>query len=133
MQIIEQYSTPFYKNIIDMPPSMVRKLWKRNNILLLDIRTPQEYVEHHIPGSLLIPMDYLEVLQEYFSDKEVAVVCEHGNRARYATYGMPHLYKKKAIYMIGGIVGWMSMGYEVVSGMDENGTKWEQWLDEKLK
>ena len=133
MQIIEQYSTPFYKNIIDMPPSMVRKLWKRNNILLLDIRTPQEYVEHHIPGSLLIPMDYLEVLQEYFSDKEVAVVCEHGNRARYATYWMPHLYKKKAIYMIGGIVGWMSMGYEVVSGMDENGTKWEQWLDEKLK
>ncbi|BBL46796.1 rhodanese-like domain-containing protein [Metallosphaera sedula] len=133
MQIIEQYSTPFYKNIIDMPPSMVRKLWKRNNILLLDIRTPQEYVEHHIPGSLLIPMDYLEVLQEYFSDKEVAVVCEHGNRARYATYGMPHLYKKKAIYMIGGIVGWMSMGYEVVSGMDENGTKWEQWLDEKLR
>ncbi|BCS92944.1 Thiosulfate sulfurtransferase GlpE [Metallosphaera sp. J1] len=133
MQIIEQYSTPFYKNIIDMPPSMVRKLWKKNNILILDIRTPQEYVEHHIPGSLLIPMDYLEVLQEYFSDKEVAVVCEHGNRARYATYGMPHLYKKKAIYMIGGIVGWMSMGYEVESGMDENGTKWEQWLDEKLK
>ncbi|ABP94955.1 Rhodanese domain protein [Metallosphaera sedula] len=133
MQIIEQYSTPFYKNIIDMPPSMVRKLWKRSNILVLDIRTPQEYVEHHIPGSLLIPMDYLEVLQEYFSDKEVAVICEHGNRARYATYGMPHLYKKKAIYMIGGIVGWMSMGYEVVSGMDENGTKWEQWLDEKLK
>ncbi|AWR98763.1 rhodanese-like domain-containing protein [Metallosphaera hakonensis] len=133
MQIIEQYSTPFYKNIIDMPPSVVRKLWKNKQILVLDIRTPQEYVEHHIPGSLLIPMDYLEVLQEYFSDKEVAVVCEHGNRARYATYGMPHLYKRKAVYMIGGIVGWMSMGYEVESGMDENGVKWEQWLDEKLK
>jgi len=133
MQIIEQYSTPFYKNVVDMPPSMVRRLWKRNQLLLLDIRTPEEYVDHHIPGALLIPMDYLEVLSEYFSDKEVAVICEHGNRARVATYGMPHLYKKRAVYMIGGMALWMSMGYEIMRGMDENGLLWEKWLDEKLK
>jgi rhodanese-related sulfurtransferase len=35
---------------------------------------------------------------------------------------MPDLWKgKKVYYMIGGMAGWMSMGYEVESGMDENG------------
>lgn len=28
-QIMNAYTTPFYKNIIDAPPSMVRKLWKK--------------------------------------------------------------------------------------------------------
>ncbi|QXJ28084.1 rhodanese-like domain-containing protein [Saccharolobus shibatae] len=131
-QVIESYSSPFYKNIIDLPPSMVRKLWKNGKIMILDIRTPQEYEDHHIPGAILAPLDYLEHLTELFEDKEVAVVCEHGNRASYATYGMPHLYKKRAYYMIGGMALWMSLGYEVESGMDENGLLWQKILEKKF-
>jgi 3-mercaptopyruvate sulfurtransferase SseA len=44
---------------------------------------------------------------------------------------MPDLWKgKKVYYMIGGMAGWMSMGYEVESGMDENGVLWQKWLEE---
>ncbi|MEM3329951.1 MAG: rhodanese-like domain-containing protein [Saccharolobus sp.] len=132
IQVQENYATPFYKNIIDLPPSMVRKLWKKGKIMILDIRTPEEYEDHHIPGSILAPLDYLEYLTELFEDKEVAVVCEHGNRARYATYGMPHLYKNKAYYMIGGMALWMRMGYEVTNGIDEKGLLWQKILEKKL-
>ncbi len=132
MQVIEEYSSPFYKHIVDLPASVVRKLWKKGEVLILDVRTPQEYEDHHIPGAILVPLDYLEVLAKYLPEKDVAVVCEHGNRARFATYGMPHVYRKKAIYMPGGMMAWMGMGYEVESGMDENGLKWQEWLDKEI-
>lgn len=133
MRVIEQYSSPFYPHIIDVFPSNVRNMWrkKKNEVLLLDIRTPMEYEDHHIPGAVLIPLCYLDVLVNRIKHKEVVVICEHGNRARYATYGMPDLWKgKKVYYMIGGMAGWMSMGYEVESGMDENGVLWQKWLEE---
>ncbi|AWR96492.1 rhodanese-like domain-containing protein [Acidianus sulfidivorans JP7] len=130
MQVIQEYSTPYYKHILSLPPSSVRKMWKKNEIVLIDVRTPQEYEDHHIPGSILVPLDYLEALAKFLpKDKDVAVICEHGNRAMYATYGMPHIWKKRAIHMQYGMVGWMSMGYETEYGMDENGRKWEEWLD----
>ncbi|BFH73687.1 rhodanese-like domain-containing protein [Sulfurisphaera javensis] len=131
MEVIEQYTSPFYPHIIDVFPSVVRKLWKKNQVLLLDIRTPMEYEDHHIPGAILVPLDYLDVLIQKIPHKEIAVICEHGNRARYATYGMPDLWKgKKVYYMIGGMAGWMSMGYEVTTGIDENGKLWEKWIEE---
>jgi Rhodanese-related sulfurtransferase len=106
-------------------------MWKKNKVLILDIRTPMEYEDHHIPGALLVPMDYLDVLLHKIPHKEIAVFCEHGNRARYATYGMPDLWKgRKVYYVIGGMAGWMGMGYEVESGIDENGVKWQKWLEE---
>ncbi|MFP3218306.1 rhodanese-like domain-containing protein [Acidianus sp.] len=129
MQVVEQYTTPYYKHILSLPPSSVRKLWKQNKITLIDVRTPEEYEDHHIPGAILIPLDYLEVLSKFLPDNDVAVICEHGNRALYATYGMPHIYKKKAIHMQYGMAGWIAMGYEVESEMNENGKKWMKLLD----
>ncbi|MDT7873161.1 rhodanese-like domain-containing protein [Stygiolobus sp. CP850M] len=131
MRVNEEYSSPYYPHIVDVFPSVARKMWKKNKVLILDIRTPMEYEDHHIPGALLVPMDYLDVLLHKIPHKEIAVFCEHGNRARYATYGMPDLWKgRKVYYVIGGMAGWMGMGYEVESGIDENGVKWQKWLEE---
>lgn len=131
MRVNEEYSSPYYPHIVDVFPSVVRNMWKKNKVLILDIRTPMEYEDHHIPGALLVPMDYLDVLLHKIPHKEIAVFCEHGNRARYATYGMPDLWKgRKVYYVLGGMAGWMGMGYEVESGIDENGVKWQKWLEE---
>jgi len=70
-------------------PSVARKLWKTGKAIVVDIRTLFEYVSHHIPGAVLVPMEHLEVLAHKVRDKDVIVVCEHGNRAFYATYGAP--------------------------------------------
>ncbi|MGC9104956.1 MAG: rhodanese-like domain-containing protein [Thermoprotei archaeon] len=129
MILNEQQASPFVKNVIDVFPSVARRLWKTGKAMIVDIRTPFEYASHHIPGAILIPMDYLEALVHKVRDKDVIVVCEHGNRAYYATYGMPHLWKK-AYYMIGGMAYWMAQGYEYVTGMDDNGLLWRKWLEE---
>ena len=123
-------ASPFYPHIVDVLPSQARKLWKTKKALILDIRTPYEYEDHHIPGALLVPLDYLPYLIHKVQDREVVVVCEHGNRAYYATYGMPDLWKgKRAYYLVGGMAYWMGMGYEVESGIDENGLLWQKWLE----
>lgn len=52
--------------------------------LLLDVRTPEEYNEGNIEGSVLIPVTELESrlseIEEY-KDKTVLVYCRSGNRS----------------------------------------------------
>ncbi|HLT38424.1 MAG TPA: rhodanese-like domain-containing protein [Enhygromyxa sp.] len=59
--------------------------------LLLDVRTPAEYQERHLPNSLLIPHDEIgrridEVLQAQGGDKSkpIVVFCRRGGRAQTA-------------------------------------------------
>lgn len=59
--------------------------------LLLDVRTPAEYQEHHLPNSVLIPHDEIgrrldEVLQAQGGDKSkpIVVFCRRGGRAQTA-------------------------------------------------
>jgi phage shock protein E len=56
--------------------------------LLLDVRTPEEFAEHHLDGSLLIPHTELparigEVLTAQGGDKTkpIVVFCRRGGRA----------------------------------------------------
>ena len=49
---------------------------------ILDVRTPEEWNEYHVPGSTLIPLDQLSNrVAEVPKDKEVVVVCRSGNRS----------------------------------------------------
>ena len=49
---------------------------------ILDVRTPEEWNEYHVPGSTLIPIDELpKRVAEVPKDKEVVVVCRSGNRS----------------------------------------------------
>lgn len=53
------------------------------NLLLLDVRTEEEWEMHHIPGATLLPMHLiLERINELDSARETIVICEHGIRSR---------------------------------------------------
>jgi rhodanese-related sulfurtransferase len=84
---------------------------------MLDVRQPEEWIEYHIPGSTLIPLDQLEArLNEIPQDQEVVVVCRSGNRSQ---VGRDILLKggyEQVTSMAGGLNGWRATGYEVVSG-----------------
>ncbi len=54
--------------------------------LLLDVRTPQEFSQGHIPDALNIPVDDLRVrLGELPRDRPIAVYCQVGQRGYLAT------------------------------------------------
>jgi rhodanese-related sulfurtransferase len=53
---------------------------------LLDVRTPEEFAESHIPGAVNIPVDELrQRLGEVPRDREVAAYCQVGQRGYLAT------------------------------------------------
>ena len=52
---------------------------------LVDVRSPQEYAEGHVPGSFNIPLDQLENQLEKFKDKSsIIVFCRSGGRSSMA-------------------------------------------------
>ncbi len=55
--------------------------------VLLDVRTPGEYAQGHIPGSKNIPLQTLDEAQEIIENKDtpIFVHCLSGARSRQAT------------------------------------------------
>ena len=69
------------------PGELKKKLENKENIFLLDVRTPEEFEEQRIKGSINIPINELqERLNEIPKDKEIIMICEHGNRSLHAAY-----------------------------------------------
>ncbi|MDF2891608.1 MAG: Rhodanese-related sulfurtransferase [Clostridia bacterium] len=78
------------------------------SIILLDVRTPEEYAEVHIPGSILIPLDTIQKeAMNKLPDKDatIYVYCRSGNRSASASKILVDLGYKN-IYNIGGIATW---------------------------
>jgi phage shock protein E len=58
---------------------------KASRVLLLDVRTPQEYAEGHIPGAELIPYDELAAkFKEADKGRPIVVYCRSGRRSAIA-------------------------------------------------
>jgi rhodanese-related sulfurtransferase len=63
---------------------LLQRLDARVNVLILDVRTPQEFATSHIPGAVNVPHTSLpKRLNDVrpYQDKEVIVYCETGFRA----------------------------------------------------
>lgn len=93
-----------YKNI-DF--KQAKEILEREDVLLLDVRTEEEYVTGHIPNSTLIPLDELEErLNELKQkDKMIIVYCKSGRRSVIAC----EILIKEGytnVYNLGGVVDW---------------------------
>lgn len=85
-----------------------KKLNEDKEIILLDVRTPQEYKEKHIPNSLLFPLDTIKRDSEKkLTNKEatIFVYCRSGVRSATAVTTLVNLGYTN-VYNIGGIMTW---------------------------
>lgn len=82
-----------------------KKLTQKEPLQLLDVRTPAEYHEQHIPQAHLIPIDDLrEHLQALDSHKETVVYCRVGIRGYLASRILLQYGFKKVYNLTGGIL-----------------------------
>ena len=91
------------------------RLEQGNGVILLDVRSPQEYAEIRIPGSVLVPVDKLNSkISKVIPNKntEIIVYCRSGARAKIATKQLKSMGYENA-KNLGGIINW---SYETVSG-----------------
>jgi len=54
---------------------------KSPNFHLIDIRTPQEFAEYHLPSAINIPYDLLMTYSDRYlkKDQRYYLVCDHGS------------------------------------------------------
>jgi rhodanese-related sulfurtransferase len=91
-----------------------RMLQEDKEVILLDVRTPQEHAQIRIPNSKLIPLDELRyAYPDLPKDKKYIVYCRSGERSAFATYFLRHM-GYEAYNLAGGILLWP---YEKESGM----------------
>jgi rhodanese-related sulfurtransferase len=83
--------------------------------ILLDVRTPAEFAEKHIPGALLIPNETIgDTPPPELTDlnAEILIYCRSGSRSRQAAEKLIAM-GYTAVYDFGGIASWP---YETVKG-----------------
>ena len=75
--------------------------------VLLDVRTPQEYREGHIPGSKNVPLQRLDQVKAVAGNKETAlfVYCYSGSRSRQAVSMLQRMGYTQ-VQNIGGIAAY---------------------------
>lgn len=80
----------------------------RQEVTILDVRTPEEYKEGHIEGALLIPNYELKNLAGRKlpdKDKKILVYCRSGNRSKSASKLLLEMGYSQ-VYDFGGIISW---------------------------
>jgi phage shock protein E len=89
-------------------------LAKDKKVLLLDVRTPEEYRQAHLHGALLIPLAELaQRAQEIPRDRPLLVYCSVGARSVSAA-GLLAARGYRDIYqMSDGLVGWYKNGFPI--------------------
>jgi rhodanese-related sulfurtransferase len=96
----------------DLSPEEVARGLADGDIVLVDVREPNEAAVERIPGSVLVPLSAFEP-EEIPNPKGLAVVffCRSGNRSVKASQiaqaaGLPY-----DAHLAGGIIAWKSAGY----------------------
>lgn len=84
----------------------------KKDLMILDVRTPDEYAVCHIEGATLVPIQELAGrLSEVPKDKLVVVHCHHGGRS------------KRAVAFL------KTQGYEDVKNLDGGIDQWSIAID----
>jgi rhodanese-related sulfurtransferase len=96
------------------PADAVKLMKERKDLLVVDVRTPQELRNGRIDGSVLIPMwEILQGKRSLPKDGPILLVCAVGGRS----YGVGQILEKKGwpeIYNLsGGLARWKREGYPV--------------------
>jgi rhodanese-related sulfurtransferase len=96
--------------ITDNPP---------DDLVVLDVRTPEEFAEGHLEGAVLVDFyaaDFAEQLAALDTDVPYLVYCRSGNRSGQALGVMDQLGFTSVVDVDGGIVAWTGAGLPVTTG-----------------
>ena len=90
-----------------------------DDLVILDVRTPEEYAEGHLEGAVLVDFydaDFADQLAELDPDVPYLVYCRSGNRSGQALPIMEQLQFGSASDIDGGIIAWADAGLPIVAG-----------------
>jgi rhodanese-related sulfurtransferase len=96
---------------------ILQKSNKNKNIILLDIRTPEEFAQGHISKAININFyapDFADMLKKLSKNKHYLVYCRSGNRTNQSLVIFQQLGFKKVQHLAKGINDWVKNGFPLV-------------------
>nr|WP_136251856.1 rhodanese-like domain-containing protein [Ningiella ruwaisensis] len=85
------------------------------SVMIVDVRTPEEYAEGHVPGAVNIPLASVSENLEKFGAKEqeIVVYCRSGRRAGQALNMLADAGFENLYHLEGDIMAWEKAGREM--------------------
>ncbi|GAB4401155.1 MAG: hypothetical protein OHK0053_23450 [Microscillaceae bacterium] len=87
----------------------LEKALKKRNTVVLDVRTPGEFAQGHIPGAKLMNLyepDFAEKISKLDKEKEYYVYCRSGQRSQQAGKKMLKQGFTQVFNLAGGVMAW---------------------------
>ena len=92
-------------------PSQVKQALDAHEIVLIDVRTPQEYMMEHIDGALLMPMAFFDAASlPAQNGKRIVLRCGSGMRSGKVAQIAMDAGVTPLAHMEGGMVAWKQVG-----------------------
>jgi rhodanese-related sulfurtransferase len=113
------------------PGDVAKKIENGEDIILLDVRQPEEYEEIHLRDALLLPVEELsgQTLEKIglgnaSKDKEIIIYCRSGARAQVAYNIMSSLGYTNIKSSAGGMIHWQEDNYPFTETGEYTGINW---------
>lgn len=88
-----------------------------DGVCLIDVRTPEEYQEEHIPHVENKPLDQIESFRDELAGFDTVYIhCKSGGRSGKACEILASLGIQNGVNVEGGISDWKDEGYETIQG-----------------
>lgn len=84
----------------------ITQMAEEDNFILLDVRTPEEFADGHIPGAINIPNESIgenDITELPDKEQRIYVYCRSGNRSKQASAKLVNLGYTNVVE-IGGII-----------------------------
>jgi rhodanese-related sulfurtransferase len=111
------------KSIVELPSAEVHNKLGDTDILLIDVREPDEYRQGHITGAVNIPRGMLEfkisnepALQNLM--RPIILYCKTSGRAALSAVTLKSMGFENIQSMAGGFDSWVAEGYPVAQPRD---------------
>ena len=103
------------------PRQLHDRLQRGEKLHLLDVRTPAEHAELHVPGVQLTPLDQLDATKlasanGFAKDQPLYIFCRTGNRAKQAAEKLEKSGYAQCHVVEGGTMAWAEAGLPVTRG-----------------
>lgn len=99
-----------------LSPAEVKERFDRNDIVLIDVRTPQEYAFEYIPGAMLFPMSSFDPAKLPVQvGKPIVFHCGSGRRSRTVAQMCAQAGLSSLAHMEGGFRAWQAAGFSYVA------------------
>lgn len=82
------------------------------DIVLVDVREPDEYALGHVPGAVLVPLGTVPDQVDAFSGSPTFVICRSGARSMRACEFLA-ARGRAVVNVAGGTMAWIEAGYAV--------------------